>query len=112
MFERSLMELGVPTQGHDQAGKQIATQYAEQIVSGELSPREGAGRIWSEITLNEETAGEFSRFLIFTGLASECDDFADGAVTGDLERKEYYLRLLSECEQQIIVEAAKLLSER
>jgi hypothetical protein len=112
LFERSLMELGVPTLAHDQAGKQIAKHYAEQIVSGERSPHEGAGRISSEIFLNEETEGEFSRLLIFTGLASECDDFADGTVTSDLKRKEYYLRLLRECEQQIVAEAAKLLSER
>lgn len=32
LFERSLMELGVPTLAHHQAGKQIAKHYAEQIV--------------------------------------------------------------------------------
>src|SRR6266496_6140844 len=59
LFERSLVELGVPLPAHDQAGKQIANHYAAQIVSGELSPRDGAGRISSEVFLSEETEGEF-----------------------------------------------------
>lgn len=111
LFERSLRELRIAMPAHDEAGFRIAKRYAQQIVSGQLTPREGAGRIWSEIELNEEHEGEFARLRIFTGLASEHEDLTDGSVTLDQARKDYYTNLVLECEQQIVEEASKLIAE-
>jgi hypothetical protein len=71
LFGRALAELGVNVSDRTAALWIIARDFARRIVAGELSPYEGARRIWWEVT-NEPDADR--SLLSFAGLASEWED--------------------------------------
>ncbi|HEY1861324.1 MAG TPA: hypothetical protein VGG61_13265, partial [Gemmataceae bacterium] len=70
-FERALIELNVPVPSRQGAVLDIAREYAREIIAGELSPYEGARKIWWELA-NEPDSDR--SLLIFVGLASEWED--------------------------------------
>ncbi len=71
LFTRALGELGIAVPTREQALLTLARQYARRIVSGAVTPYEGAARIWWDIA-NEPGADK--SLLTFVGLASEWED--------------------------------------
>jgi hypothetical protein len=92
-----LVELGVsPIQTSHQAGRTLALHHAVEILSGAVTPYEGASRI-SNLALNFFDDDPFWLTLRpFVGLASEWDDYPPGR---------------SEFEQRIRVAAENLETE-
>ena len=96
LFERVLHDCGVATPPRLQAGHELACYYAEQIISGAVTPYEGARRIWRDVANQLWHDREAAQpYLIFIGLASEWEDH-------DEHRSDY--------EQDIRDEAQKLLT--
>jgi hypothetical protein len=71
LFERALTELRIAIPSRQAASLIIAREYARRIVAGEVSPYEGARRIWWEVA--NEPGADLS-LLAFVGLASEWED--------------------------------------
>jgi hypothetical protein len=71
LFERALAELNVSVPSRTGALSIIARDFARQISAGNLTPYEGARRIWWEVA-NEPDADR--SLLVFVGLASEWED--------------------------------------
>lgn len=46
LFERSLKELGIPAVSASDAANIVAVEISKQIVRGDLSPEEGANKLW------------------------------------------------------------------
>ena len=96
LFERVLNDFGIDTLSRPQAGHALARYYAEQIVSGTISPYEGARRIWWDVANAVWNDREvWKQYSLFVGLASEWEDYPPG-------RPDY--------EQQIRDEAKQLLN--
>ena len=93
LFEAALRELGIPVPTKREAAIRIARSVAVRIVSGELAPYEGARRIWQQVELPLQEAGEVNVFL---DLASEYPDDESGQ---------------SEYDTAIIEESRKLVGE-
>jgi len=70
LFERALFELSIPIPSRENASPILAREYARQIVDGEVTPYEGARKIW--FVANESRVDDSLR--IFVGLASEWED--------------------------------------
>jgi hypothetical protein len=96
LFERVLHELGIASLTPPQSAQALACHYAEQILSGVITPYEGARRIWWDVANNLwDDREKWQQYSIFVGLASEWEDYEAG-------RPDY--------EQGIRDEAKKLLS--
>lgn len=93
LFERALKELGRIKLAREEAGLKLAKEVCREIVSGSLSPYQGARKIWWEIWENERG---LDRLRVFVGLASEYED--------DHKHREDYANA-------ILREAQSLLSE-
>jgi hypothetical protein len=93
LFAQTLSELSIPVPPRDEASLVLAREHARRIIAGEVSPYEGARRIWWDIA-NEQGADPSLR--VFTGMASEWEDDPH-------HRPEY--------EAEIIAEARQLLGE-
>jgi hypothetical protein len=77
-FRDALTELGVPAYEEQEALWRLARHYAEQIVSREIDPLEGARSILGEVAYEIEREGDFR---IFIGILSEFDDYPAGRDT-------------------------------
>ena len=96
LFERVLHDCGIASPSRPQAGYALARYYAEQIVSGAITPYDGARRIWRDVANQLWDDREAAQpYVIFVGLASEWEDYEPG-------RPDH--------ERQIRDEAAKLLN--
>ena len=96
LFERILHDLRIVTPPPPEAAHALARHYAEQILSGAVSPYEGARHIWWRVANYFRDERElWQRYSIFVGLASQWEDYEAG-------RPEF--------ERQICDEAAKLLN--
>jgi hypothetical protein len=73
----------------DEAVRIIAREFARQIIVAEISPYEGARRIWEELAWE---TGADSSLMIFVGLASEWEDDA-------LNQTEFEARIMEEAER-------------
>jgi hypothetical protein len=71
IFDRALAQLGIPFPSPREALTTVARDYARRIISGELTPYEGARRIWWEAALEPEADPSLR---VFIGLASEHED--------------------------------------
>lgn len=79
IFERILRDFGITQSSKPQSINALARYYAEQILSGAISPYEGALRIWQEVA--NELWGDrelWQKYSIFVGLASEWEDYPPG----------------------------------
>jgi hypothetical protein len=95
LFELALAELSLIVPERLEAGWMLARHYSEQIMSGAISPYEGARSIWHEVAGSFDQETEiWQRFAIFVGLASEWEDYPPGR---------------SEFDRQILHEAARVL---
>lgn len=97
LFEQALIELGIPDEPKEKAGLQLALVYAQEIVSGCVTPYDGARNIWaiaSEISSTNEVL--WQQLVSFVGLASEWED--------DPDNREYY-------EKEIVKDALELISQ-
>jgi hypothetical protein len=104
LFERIISELGLELLSKDQANLIVARNWAKKIVSGEVSPYDGAKGIWRECC---HTLRSGDRFVIISCSASEYEDL-------QLVRPgspEHYDRLIRICEDDILEEAKILLEE-
>lgn len=104
LFLRALQEIGVTIPSHVEAGKIVAAHLARDVVSGKISPYQGARRIWWDVYNEIE---ELQELVVFVGLASQFEDYEESARTGDSR----YVELISEIEKEIVLEA-KSLSEK
>lgn len=70
-FQQGVGEMGQRFPEKESAGILIAKDYSKKILTGELTPYEGAKKIWKELycTLNEPKWLEY-----FAGAASEIED--------------------------------------
>lgn len=77
LFERALRELGVLVPEPFEAGMRVAGYIGQRIISGEVSPYEGAREIWRMYNHVEavDEHGIFKPLLKFIGAASEYEDF-------------------------------------
>jgi len=71
LFKKALSELGKSPLSKLQAGRIIALEYAEHIISGRIPPVEGARLIWKVSLECEELIKELG---IFGGRVSEYED--------------------------------------
>jgi hypothetical protein len=96
LFDLVLHDFGIVAPTQPEAAHALAHHYAEQIISGALTPYEGARNIWRRVANHfYDDREHWQRYSIFVGLASEWEDYAPG-------RRDY--------ERQIRDEAAKLLN--
>jgi hypothetical protein len=86
LFERALADLRIPIPSRDQACSILAHEYARQIIAGEISPIEGASRIWWDVVIEPEVDPSL---LVFAGLASCWDDLGQNrqALEADILRE-------------------------
>jgi hypothetical protein len=83
---------------------------AEKIISGKLSPYDGAKKIWFEIENDlEDQVEESNELSIFAGLASEYEDFFEDAQL-EFYGKDKCQVIQCETQRKIIEEAKALLS--
>jgi hypothetical protein len=94
LFKKAMAELGVPIPSRSEALLVVARAYARQIISGELSPYDGARRIWWEVASESDADQSLKSFV---GLASEWEDVPQ-------YRPQY--------EAEIVQEAHRLLGDR
>jgi hypothetical protein len=74
LFEAALRELGIELPGRLKAGLAMKRMYARQVVSGELTPRDGAGHI---VALFHELEGELQKSHHYAG-----DNFGIAQIIG------------------------------
>lgn len=92
LFTKALAELGALVPRRDEALRIIAREYARQILAGEISPYEGARRIWWDVA-NEPDADP--ELIVFVGLASEWEDASPHRSAYEAEIVEEARRLLA-----------------
>ncbi len=105
LFRKALDELSIPIPDFSDSGKSIALYYAKAIVSGDVSPYEGARTLWN--IYNEDKVEIHNELLVFVGLASEYEDAEIYMNNGNLEYKQY----LTEITEHIILEAKKFVEK-
>jgi hypothetical protein len=105
LFRKALEELGIPIPDYSDSGKSVALYYAKAILSGDVSPYEGARTLWN--LYNDDRVEIHNELLIFVGLASEYEDAEIYLNNGNLEYKKY----LTELTEQIILEAKKFVEK-
>jgi hypothetical protein len=74
LFEQCLIDMGRAPLSKCEAGLRLAHTIAAQIVSGEITPYEGARKIWWDIW---EECRELTELKAFVGLASGYEDEPD-----------------------------------
>jgi hypothetical protein len=89
LFEIALKELGRSELSRDQAAKYLAAEICQEIVTGQLTPYEGARKIWWEIWENQRSLEVLRPFV---GLVSEYED-------DQSHRKEYSDDILKEASE-------------
>lgn len=95
LFEKSLAELGVPVPTQDEAGLLVARSIAEEVLSGSLSPYEGAKQIWGRIYVRNP---HLHALKTFVGLASEYED-------DPKNRNAYQEDIIKECRLLVTTKA-------
>lgn len=63
LFEQGLKDIGVEIPLKERALVLLGNIYCKQILSGELSPYEGANTIWNNVCNQAESANYFSEFV-------------------------------------------------
>ena len=71
LFLEAVSDLGIRVPDAREATICLAKDISKKIISGSITPYEGARKIWWELS-NVEGADE--RLLVFSGLASEIED--------------------------------------
>ncbi|REJ66265.1 MAG: hypothetical protein DWQ31_15425 [Planctomycetota bacterium] len=82
-FEAGLARLKIRLRSPPEAAIFLAKQLARKIADPEISPYEGACRIWREFSDVEGVNGRLNGFV---GLASEYDDATNDRLKQDYER--------------------------
>lgn len=75
VFGHALEELGIAVPCRTDALRAVTRDYAQKIVTGVLSPYEGARGIWWDVANEPEADPSLLRFV---GLASEWESYPDG----------------------------------
>jgi hypothetical protein len=101
VFEKVLKELQVDLSSKNAACAIVAASFAEQILSGELSPYEGAVQICRIIS--PHYSGNLDSLLTFIGAASEL-----GELQGTTSREE----LQGQIEQSVLRAARELVDNK
>ena len=108
LFERTLSECQVSDLSEPESALEIARYHAEKILSGEVSPYEGAKAIVQEAAQAVQPIPE--EILAFVGLEDEFVDF------GEQSRVQFYGKerceaIRRELERRIMQEAGQLVAE-
>ena|ERR1700731_593577 len=90
LIERALRELGKEPLDSFNAGRVLALLLCDEIVSGKISPYEGARRIWSTY----DSCGMPKSLIPFVGYASEWED--------DLDHRDHYDKLIVKAANQLL----------
>ena len=75
LFERSLAEIGLRLPTKQEAALIIGKHYARRILRGDLTPYEGAVRIWYNVS--NRLSAPCQVLLHFVGAASEIEDIPE-----------------------------------
>lgn len=96
LFECVLRDLGIARLSHQQAAHFLARHYAEQILSGLLTPYEGARHIWWQVANNLWDDREiWQQYSIFVGLASEWEDHEAGRLDYEQDIRDEARKILN-----------------
>ena len=91
LFAKTIRELGLPVPTAPEAGLTLARNTAREVLSGAITPYEGAKRIWDQVYTR---LPELKQLRPFVGFASEYED--------DIEhRDDYSRRIVEKCESLI-----------
>ena len=98
LFEQALIELGIPDEPKEKAGIRLALFYAHEIVSGSVTPYDGARNIWGNVATEFMSTNEalWQQLVSFVGYASEWED--------DPDNREHY-------EKEIVKDALELINQ-
>lgn len=102
ILREALRDLGIAEPDRDAAGMWLARRYAKQIDAGELTPYEGARRIWHDVAA---VIGSSDTLHPFVSAASEIEDYELVRPGAPAE----YDRRIAECETEIRARAKALL---
>jgi hypothetical protein len=91
LFTRTIRELELPVPPAPQAGLMLARDTAREVLSGAITPYEGAKLIWDKVYTR---LPELKQLTPFVGLASEYEDDPD-------HRDEYSRRIIEKCESLV-----------
>jgi hypothetical protein len=85
LFNRILIEIGLPMPSKDEAAHILICYWVRHIVDGSVSPREGAYHILNDIHRrttypNEKILGETLDISSLLGMAYQYDDLQDGFI--------------------------------
>lgn len=103
LFEKCLAELGFVAPNKNEALLALAKHCAQEIVDGNVTPYEGAGRICREVASQMDHPSPL--FLSFVGAASELDDVPERSFDDGVDRSGY----VRELDDSIIVSAKEML---
>jgi hypothetical protein len=86
LFVKSLSELGIEVPSESEAGMSVSKAIAQDVLSGELGPYEGARQIWGKVYIHNP---DLKALTVFVGLASEYEDhLEDGdAYLAEIEKE-------------------------
>jgi hypothetical protein len=90
LIERALRELGKEPLDVSSAGRLLTRFLCQRIVSGKMSPYDGAARIWSIY----DRCGRPKSLIPFVGFASEWED--------DLNHRDHYEKLIAEAARKLL----------
>ena len=79
-FTAALAELGIEIPGLEEALWRLVRYTADQIVSGQVSPYDGAAWIWWKVQIRMQAEGDLR---IFAGLASEWEELPNQRIEID-----------------------------
>lgn len=85
LFVKSLFELGIEVPSESEAGMIISKAIAQDVLSGNLGPYEGARKIWSVYAHNSG----LKALTVFVALASEYEDHPENgdAYLAEIEKE-------------------------
>jgi hypothetical protein len=93
LFKQTLADFGVDTPTREESAKIICQELCTMIVSGEITPRSGAGAIWELLKDIEEFT---PRVTVFCELDWALDDSAAPKPFSDFSRNQIEERIKSE----------------
>ena len=95
LFDRILLDLGITPLPRPEAADALARHYASQIVSGAVTPYEGASRIWWDVA-NEcsDDPERWEQYSVFVGLGSEWEDHPPRRVDYERDIRDEAAKLL------------------
>lgn len=96
---------------HYDAGMYLIKYYSEMVLSGHLTPYEGAKKIWLYVYCNEECDREFDSLKWLSGLVSEYEDFSEEPQI-EFYGSEKCKELKKDTEVKIVEEIKSLLHQR